>query len=79
MATMREFREIGFDVTSVPRNAHWIAMDEDGAWYWYQTKPARYISRGKFVMIAPSYGRIAPKDEPSNFLGHWTESLMKIT
>lgn len=58
----------------------WVAMDEDGHWYWYEKKP-KIMDKTKGVWEATSniwleldfsaFETIAPADD-------WTKSLQKV-
>lgn len=52
----------------------WVAMDKDGDWYWYDTKP--YLDDNEWwnnVSYSDLYGfNIAPFD------GDWKDSLIKV-
>jgi hypothetical protein len=33
---------------AAPKWARWLAMDKDGSWWWYEERPAKDASAGKF-------------------------------
>lgn len=53
------------DWKDAPEWAQWLAMDDDGSWYWHETKP--YIELGYWY----SDEAMAEIVSPIN----WTESL----
>ncbi len=42
------------DWKDAPEWAAWVAMDEDGSWYWYEKEPKQlpdsWFSDGKYLM-----------------------------
>ena len=51
----------------------WVAMDEDGCWWWHSKKPRRFWNQWDNNVRACKLGAfdIAPADD-------WTQSLIKI-
>jgi hypothetical protein len=48
----------------------WIAMDKDGEWFGYGSKPISWGDNDDATNIHPDY-------TPRNFTGDWTESLFE--
>jgi hypothetical protein len=55
----------------------WVAMDENGRWWWYERKPRKedlracWLSKGTQGLIDKDAFDIAPADD-------WTKSLLKV-
>lgn len=65
-----------YDLLPLLKNG-WVAMDENGNWWWYKLKPIKcssaWFGRTMAEGIKLSYGfNIAPFD------GYWEDSLIKV-
>lgn len=76
-------KKLQFDWDCLPQWTNkWIAMDEDGEWYCYETKPVAENS-GTFVIESNPLEtqvyacRIPKKFEPVGYTGTWEDSLTK--
>jgi hypothetical protein len=57
-----------------PTWCNWAAMDSDGEWYCYDSKPKASLS----TWINEDFvNAIHPDYQPKNFTGDWTESLFE--
>ena len=57
-----------------PTWCKWVAMDDDGEWYCYDSKPKVALS----TWINEDFvNNIHPDYTPRNFTGDWTESLFE--
>lgn len=75
-------KEIGFDIYILDPDSKYIAKDGDGKftlgrWCEYPSKP-RLDKRLNCFIHGSGYKIIPEQVEPTNFKGHWTESLFKI-
>ena len=58
----------------------WVAMDENGRWYWYSTKPRLSGRRGKWKSTCYDYIRINTFEmkDFAPFEGDWKDSLRMV-
>ena len=58
----------------------WVAMDKNGHWYWYSTKPRLYTGQSKWKSTCYDYIRINTF-EMKDFIpfdGNWKDSLRRV-
>lgn len=67
-----------FDKSCLPDEAQWIAMDKDGAWWWYESEPDFCKDGGMWCTRAGNCGHVPYEFAPSTFTGTWGESLMRV-
>ena len=58
----------------------WVAMDVNGNWWWYQTKPVAYKRRNCWMVTHTRYMRLNTFEMKDivPFDGDWKESLIKV-
>lgn len=78
--TYKNQHEIGFDIDCLPKWAKYIAVDEDGEWYYYSyvPKPYNHLIKSVWFSHRERRSQIHQKYTPKKFTGNWEESLFKI-
>jgi len=61
------------DWSAMPKWARWVAMDEDGAWFWYQHKP----ERSDRYFSALSEEGVIPFIYAPDWDGDWKDTLVE--
>ncbi len=74
-----EWKEaLDFDPHCLPKwSNQWIAMDADGEWYSYSTKPT-LDEEYKIWSSELELSEIPERFHPKNYNGHWKDSLFNV-
>ena len=69
--------ELDFDWSALPKWANWIAMDQEGDWYYYSDKPQ--MDDDHPIWVSSEFNdAIPPEYYPKNFTGDWANSLLEV-
>ena len=74
--------KLDFDWSCLPKWARWIALDENGDWFWYQAEPSNEVmsefgEQEWFDPLHASSGEVPNEYKPKNYAGDWKDSLFE--
>lgn len=64
------------DWSKMPAWANWVAMDENGEWFWYSEEPRLNQCLTEWIPSGSDCGQIPPEYTPT-FTGNWHDSLVE--
>lgn len=73
----RSQHKVVMDKGFLPRKANWIAMDEDGSWFWYESKPT-LVSGIRWSSSDVIWAYIPKMCAPKGYKGDCASSLTHV-